>query len=73
MPDSLAFGLWPGDGFQSDYVKRHSDNIAAGTLLSLNSTDNPFGAFRGQKGARSHGNAGIPGILGNVVCVTYRI
>jgi len=32
-----------------------------------------LGAFRGQKGARSHGNAGIPGIAGNVVCVTYRI
>lgn len=28
---------------------------------------------RGQKRARSHGNAGIPGIPGNVVCVTYRI
>jgi hypothetical protein len=25
-----------------------------------------------QKRARSHGNAGIPGIPGNVVCVTYR-
>ena len=31
------------------------------------------GAFRGQKGARSHGNAGIPGSPGNVVSVTYRI
>ena len=29
-----------------------------------------LGAFRGQKGARPHGNAGIPG---NVVSVTYRI
>ena len=35
--------------------------------------DWPFGAFRGQKGARPHGNAGVPGIPGNVVCVTYRI
>jgi hypothetical protein len=32
-----------------------------------------FGAFTGQKGARSHGHAGIPGVPGNVVCVTYRI
>ena len=31
------------------------------------------GAFGGQKGARCHGNAGIPGVAGNVVCVTYRI
>jgi hypothetical protein len=28
---------------------------------------------QGQKGARPHGNAGIPGISGNVVCVSYRI
>jgi hypothetical protein len=27
----------------------------------------------GQKGPRPHGNAGIPGIPGNVVCITYRI
>ena len=33
----------------------------------------PFDAFKGQKGARLYGNAGIPGIAGNVVCVTYRI
>ena len=33
----------------------------------------PSAAFRGQKRARSHGNAGIPGIPGNVVSVTYRI
>ena len=32
-----------------------------------------FGDFRGQKGARLHGNAGIPGIPGNVPSVTYRI
>jgi signal transduction histidine kinase len=32
-----------------------------------------FGALRGQKRARSHGNAGISGIRGNVVCVSYRI
>jgi hypothetical protein len=35
--------------------------------------DWPFGAFRGQKGARPHGNAGILGSAGNVVSVTYRI
>jgi hypothetical protein len=32
-----------------------------------------LGAFKGQKRASHHGNAGIPGILGNVVSVTYRI
>jgi hypothetical protein len=32
-----------------------------------------FGIFKGQKRARLHGNPGIPGIAGNVVCATYRI
>ena len=38
--------------------------------------ENPIdglGAFRGQKGARSHGNAGMPGIHGNLESVSYRL
>jgi hypothetical protein len=32
-----------------------------------------FGAFSEQKRARPRGNAGIPGIYGNLESVTYRI